>query len=295
MKNRWRVIGLVTVLVLAFALVPAVAMAAAPITQGIQGAVRDAVTGVPIPFARVHIDYSGGGHIVDLTADWDGTYSFALDPDDYWMEASSSRHLGQSFNPVTVATDTVTTQDFSLVHDPIAPYQPIYRFFNMKGGVHFYTASDEEFINVYGNLSSVFHYDGVAYAVPWGTSEDPDLINPNTFPLYRFFNRHTGVHFYTMSEAEKANVIATRGDDYIYEGVAYWVSDGSVFATPAQVGEGEGLPIYRFYVPSRDAHFFTANNGEVLADSQLSNYYHYEGIGFYIDSWRSVETDTLVR
>jgi hypothetical protein len=261
------------VLALVLALVPTVAMAAPAITQGIQGVVKDAVTGVPVPFAEVHIDYSGDGHIDYLTADFDGTYSIALDPDDYYIEAYSPRHSPQEFDPVNVATDTVTTQDFSLAQSTSTPVQPIYRFFNMKGGVHFYTASDEEFINVYENLSDVFHYDGIAYYIPVGDSEDPNYTNPNTMPLYRFFNRQTGVHFYTMSEQEKTTVQSTLAHMYTYEGVAYFVSDSI------------GLPVYRFYVPLRNAHFFTTNSGEINMTSGLSNYYHFEGIGYYTGDW----------
>ena len=64
-----------------------------------------------------------------------------------------------------------------------------------------YTASDAEFMNTYENLAGTFKYDGVAYFVDL----DPE-VQPAAF--YRFFNRTTGVHFYTAYEAEKANVIA---------------------------------------------------------------------------------------
>ena len=41
--------------------------------------------------------------------------------------------------------------------------------------------------------------------------------------VYRFYNMRTGTHFYTADPAEKANVIATLGAVYHYEGVAYYV------------------------------------------------------------------------
>ena len=275
------------VLVLALVLVPAVAMAAPAITQGVQGVVKDASTGVAIPFARVSVQV-GVGPVENFTTEYDGTYSFAtVASDDVHVNAFAwDRVTPPVPASVVVADGLPTTQDFSLTRNDMFN-QPVYRFFNMKGGVHFYTASDAEFINTYKNLSGVFHYDGIAYFVPWGDSENPDYTNPNTLPLYRFFNRRTGVHFYTASETEKARVIATRSDDYTYEGMAYNVSDRPlVISTTAANSKQASLPIYRFYVPLRDAHFFTAYSGEIFAaGSGLSSYYHYEGIGFYINDW----------
>ena len=42
---------------------------------------------------------------------------------------------------------------------------PVYRFFNMKNGSHFYTADEAERANVAANLSKTYSYDGVAYEI----------------------------------------------------------------------------------------------------------------------------------
>ena len=141
--------------------------------------------------------------------------------------------------------------------------QPIYRFFNMKAGTHFYSASDAEFIKVYGTMATAFKYDGVAYYVP------VDERTEGMQPLYRFFNKKSGVHFYTRDEAEKAKVM-TMTSLYSYEGVAYYVTGYSEYA----------IPVYRFYVPARNAHFYTADMSEI--STKLSSSYQYEGIGYYI-------------
>ncbi len=48
---------------------------------------------------------------------------------------------------------------------------------------------------------------------------------PTTYsPVYRFFNKKNGSHFYTASEAEKANVIAKYPTIYSLDGQAYRVS-----------------------------------------------------------------------
>jgi hypothetical protein len=272
---------LLLVLALAFALVPAFAMAAPAITQGIQGVVTDSVTGVGVPFAEVHIDTWSGTHLVYLTASYDGTYSYSTGPGGYRMWASSPRHA-TSPNPseaVTVTAGAVITKNFSLVQDTTTPEQAVYRFFNKKPGVHFYTASDAEFINTYKNMPS-FKYDGVAYWIPVGAS-DGDYTNLNNLPLYRFFNKKSGVHFYTLDEAEKARVMNTLSSLYTYEGVAYKVTSA--------VNDPDGnpnLPVFRFYVPLRNAHFYTADDSESRrAKSSLSNYYHFEGIGYYVGDW----------
>ena len=51
-------------------------------------------------------------------------------------------------------------------------------------------------------------------------------LNPNGgTPVHRFFNTKMGVHFYTASESEKANVIANYGATYRYEGVGYYIGN----------------------------------------------------------------------
>jgi hypothetical protein len=237
----------------------------------VRGTVRDATTGVGVPFSHVYVEY-GTDWVAEVDADYAGRYEMILPAADYTFYANGPGYP-ESSEAVTVPEDSPFTQDLELAdrYD-----QPVYRFFNMRGGVHFYTANDAEFINTYANLASVFHYDGFAYMLPWGSREG--WTNPNTIPLYRFWNRKTGVHFYTMSEAEKNTVIATRSDDYDFEGVAYNVSD-----------DPTGLPIARFYVPRRDAHFFTADTSEIFGQSKLSSWYHYEGIGFYIADWEPEE------
>lgn len=289
MKIRSRLIGVLALLVLALVLAPAAATAAPTISQGVNGTILDSTTGVGIPFAPLSIQVNGGGW-VDLTAGYDGTYSYStpVSADIRIHAGGPSFYDGEEVWPVTVLAGKVTTQNFTLDRGEMFE-QRIYRFFNMQAGVHFYTASDQEFINVYRTLQGVFHYDGVAYYVPWGASQNSSFVNPNTHPLYRFFNKNTGAHFFTMSEQEKANVIATRGDDYVFEGVAYWVSDHAVQTNFAiAIGFGN-FPVYRFYVPARDAHFFTADSGEIFAaTSKLSDDYHYEGVGYYINGWEYI-------
>jgi len=230
----------------------------APMT--VSGTVRSAATGVPIPFAGMQVFNSVPALIEpDLRADYAGRYSVQLPPGTYTFHVTGPG-WSEVEQPVTVP-DSDYARDFELTdhHE-----QLVYRFFNMKGGVHFYTASDAEFINVYSTLGATFKYDGPAYSV--------SLLNTlGQVPLYRFFNRRNGVHFYTASEAEKTRVQTTLASTYNYEGIAYGVRI-----------DGKGIPVYRFYVPARNAHFYTAATGEIFKHSGLSTSYRYEGIGYWV-------------
>jgi len=91
---------------------------------------------------------------------------------------------------------------------------PLYRFYNLKKGVHFYTASEAEKNRLIDSLSSVYRYDGIAYNVS---------LTPNgAQPVYRFYNANQGVHFFTADAAERDNLVAHSASTYQYEGIAYY-------------------------------------------------------------------------
>jgi Repeat of unknown function (DUF5648) len=143
---------------------------------------------------------------------------------------------------------------------------PVYRFYNIKTGTHFYTASESERYLVAFRMGATYHFEGVAMTF--------DSTNPaNSQPLYRFYNVRTGTHFYTASEDEKANVMATMASTYHYDGPAYNVS-----TTP-----GSGLTVYRFYNVRTGTHFYTADPAE--RDNTIAKFggiFHYEGPAYYL-------------
>jgi len=144
---------------------------------------------------------------------------------------------------------------------------PVYRFYNFRKGVHFYTASEAEKDAVLATLSRTFRLEGVAYYV--------NTDNPaNNAPLYRFFNVKKGVHFYTASEAEKTAVETNLSKTYKLEGIAYYVS-----LDPS----GGATPVHRFYNFRKGVHFYTASEAEKTSvQTNLSSIYTYEGPGFYL-------------
>jgi hypothetical protein len=147
-----------------------------------------------------------------------------------------------------------------------SPSLRVYRLFNTRTGVHFYTGNEAERNYVSTVLGSIYRYEGPAYEAVAGQT--------GAVPLYRFYHLQRDVHFYTASEAEKDQVLRTLGGSYRYEGVAYWV-------LPSSTG---GKPVYRFYnFRKGGVHFYTASYAEyqnVL--NTLGNTYRYEGVGYWV-------------
>jgi hypothetical protein len=76
--------------------------------------------------------------------------------------------------------------------------------------------------------------------------------DPAPVTVWRFYNRITGVHFYTADPAERRIVLASY-PNLLDEGAAYR-------ALPA-MGAGT-TPVYRFYNTATGAHFYTADATE---------------------------------
>jgi hypothetical protein len=141
-----------------------------------------------------------------------------------------------------------------------------YRFYNTRSGAHFYTVNATERDHVRNNLSPPYSYEGEAFRVA-------SAYAPGLSPVHRFYNTRNGVHFYTISEAERAHVAATL-PHYTYEGVAYHASE---------VAGAHLIPFHRFYVPTKGFHFYTASEAEknnIIAN--LGATYRYEGVGYYV-------------
>jgi hypothetical protein len=185
-------------------------------------------------------------------------YTFAIP----WTEIGGRAEVGLAF------TAYGTSATF-----PPATWAPVFRFYNTKTGTHFYTISAEESAAVQQKWPSIFTYEGVAYYTVTGGG-DPELMAALT-PLYRFYNKTSGSHFYTMSAEEKAYVESHYGAVFTYEGTAY-----SVFAAP--YWRVPTAPVYRFYNKLNGSHFYTISQEEKsLVMFMWSATYKYEGIGFY--------------
>ena len=92
--------------------------------------------------------------------------------------------------------------------------------------------------------------------------------------MYRFLNNDTGVHVYTIDEIEREAILEL--PNFTDEGIAYYGYET----------EQEGtIPLYRFYNPVIDAHFYTPSVAE--RDFVVENLANYQpegenGIAYYV-------------
>jgi hypothetical protein len=94
--------------------------------------------------------------------------------------------------------------------------RPLFRFFNLRNGTHFYTADESERDRIRATLASTYSYDGPAYSV----STFPYFSKP----VFRFYNRSNGSHLYTADVEEWSRIDHDMRDEYNYEGVGYYLA-----------------------------------------------------------------------
>lgn len=95
--------------------------------------------------------------------------------------------------------------------------------------------------------------------------------------VYRFWSDTYKSHFYTISEGEKDNVIASyMPKEWRFEYVAY----GAYTSSSAP----ESIPLYRFYSQSYGGHFYTVDTGEKnsLQSNPTSSNWQYEGVAYWV-------------
>jgi len=187
------------------------------------------------------------------------------------------------------AAGIIKSSDYNLFYTP--KVVPVYRFWNKKtGNDHFYTTDEAEKDKLIKTYSNVWTPEGAAFYVYEDKAKD-------TVPVYRFYNNKTGGHFYTTNEAEKQKLI----DKYSY----VWIPEGIAFYVYPSVKNGLS-PVYRFYNPKTEEHFYTINEAEKnkLLSSQYKNTWTPEGIAFYayanavscslcsmLDAWKKTGQD----
>lgn len=106
------------------------------------------------------------------------------------------------------------------------------------------------------------------------TVSAPDPLTGLSDPVYRFYNTHTGFHFYTSNTAERDTVIGNPDWGYQYEGPAFKVANTQT--------DPSLTPLFRFYNTAVGNHFYTVSAAE--RDSIISSLpqYQYEGTAFYV-------------
>jgi len=204
-------------------------------------------TGVAHTYYVLDADPQAEGTTVNVSALGSHTLEF-------WSEDTSAN---------VEAHKTVTFE----VVERLVPPTPVYRFYNLLNGSHFYTASESERDAVLNTQASVYVLDGMAFTV---NSLDPN----NNSPLYRFYNKKSGSHFYTASAAEKAYVTDELDDVYSYDGPAYNVG------TKPFAG---AVTVWRFYNKLNGSHFYTRDMAEKAnVEANLKAIYQLDGPAYYI-------------
>jgi hypothetical protein len=150
-----------------------------------------------------------------------------------------------------------------------ASLKEVHRFWSPTLERHFYTISEAEKEMLIANYKHVWSYEGVVYHA-FLTAIDPDLR-----PVYRFWSDRLSGHFYTLNAAEKDWLIAQYSHIWTFEGVAF-------YAYASDKHPAGTRPVYRFWSPTKSAHFYTVNEAE--RNNILANYAHVwsdEGIAWY--------------
>lgn len=193
----------------------------------------------------------------------------------------SSNLRARSVGVVLAATLLGSTLGFATT--PVAAAQtataPVHRFYNASTGTHFYTASEDEKAFVQATWPALFVYEGAAFETftePMGIPE----LEACRVPLYRFYSKRSGSHFYTMSPAERDYVVANYAGTYVYEGEAFYVF------TEGAVAWDRFYPVHRFYNRTNGSHFYTMSPEEKsLVQLMWPSTYRYEGIAFWADTY----------
>lgn len=105
------------------------------------------------------------------------------------------------------------------------------------------------------------------------TTPNPPSGDPSHVALYRFHRADNKSHFFTASEAEKSNVVATMSATYTLEGVSHHVLAGPT---------AHAMPVFRLYNRLSGSHFYTMTVSErdsVLSD--MPDVFSLEGVAFY--------------
>jgi hypothetical protein len=160
----------------------------------------------------------------------------------------------------------------------------VYRFYNLRDKAYFYTASaaEKDLVVRESTDPSYTPENGVWPYFYQGTTFGAATSASGAAPVYRFYNTQTGHHFFTLSEAERALVQRESSDPlytpengvwpFQYEGVGYQAyPDGS---------HGGTVPVFRFFSPSLNRHFFTASTDEAQQIRQTGQW-NDEGVGFW--------------
>ena len=204
----------------------------------------------------------------------------------YWENGDKLATVSPTVEQLKGWDYTLSTEDLLYVGDvhtvPNNATSAVYRFYNNQKKAFFYTSSEAEKAYVLSNSKfNSSNDDEWPYVFQGATFEAAhSYLNSTTLaPVFRFYNYETGHHFFTISEAEAEMVKAKSASGewpFNYEGTRFSVYSGD----PTPDFQGDEIAVHRFYSPTLNRHFFTADTEEVTLIG-LTGVWDYEGVAFW--------------
>lgn len=214
--------------------------------------------------------------IWDWVAPYSGTYYVSAD----WYQGSAHKFYALS-----------VMEDIDTAKGP-ANKDLIYVFKSEKTGAGVSPASSSYFYTVSADEAAYVRSQANWPWVEKTATFEAAHSNPNdAVPVFRFWSDKTQSHFFTISAAEKAQIIdwsstGKNGYDWKYEGENFKVYTSS---TPTDALGKAAIPVYRAWMDDKDfnpangvvgGHFFTADRAAYDAMVKLVGVTG-EGVAFY--------------
>jgi len=176
--------------------------------------------GLAVPSGRVYLDnllVETGSVIETAMKEVFRFWSPSLERHFYTISEAEKEMLLRQFQHVW-SYEGVAYRAFSNDSDPDT--RPVYRFWSNRLSGHFYTLSETEKNWLIAEYAHIWTFEGVAfYAYPGGRQP------PGTRPVYRFWSPAKSAHFYTISEAERNNLLAKYSNVWTDEGIAWYANE----------------------------------------------------------------------
>ena len=145
----------------------------------------------------------------------------------------------------------------------------VYRFWSPVLDDHFFTVDESEKEVLIKSFPDVWTFEGPVFKAATAA------LAPGLAPVYRFWSNRFSTHFYTISETEKDMLIMADADTWTFEGVSF-------FAYPDGRQPPEAKPVYRFWKPADNGHFYTTSETERdTVMKQYADFYVFEGVVFH--------------
>jgi hypothetical protein len=175
-------------------------------------------------------DLSGKPRLADMAVDLGAYESSALAPvyrfwspvtgDHFYTMSEAERDKLINFYARVWTPEGIAFYAYARAAEP--NLLPVYRFWSSKDGDHFYTINETERAKLLQQNPPGWISEGTAfYAYPAGHQP------AGTKPVYRFWSGKGGGHFYTMSEAERNQLLNQKPLQWIPEGIAWYAYETS--------------------------------------------------------------------